>query len=105
MALGRKKSGGRKEPRFEGGASLDGLRLNAWDRVGNSEDEAPKRRSARDDAPDDDEPPREPRPRRSRAQARKDKKTSRQRSRTGFGRLVYWEIGRASCRERVCYPV
>ncbi len=90
MALGRKKNGGRKEPRFEGGASLDGLRLNAWDGVGNSEDEAPSRRSARDDAPDDDEPKRERRPRKTRAQARKDKKKSRQRSRTGFGRLVYW---------------
>lgn len=89
MALGRKKNGGRKEPRFEGGASLDGLRLNAWDRVGNSEDEAPKRRSA-DDTLEDDEPPRERRPRKTRAQARKDKKKSRQRSRTGFGRLVYW---------------
>ena len=90
MALGRKKSGGRKEPRFEGGASLDGLRLNAWDRVGNSEDKAPTRPSTRDDISDDDEPPRERRPRKTRAQARKDKKASRQRSRTGFGRLVYW---------------
>lgn len=90
MALGWKKNGGRKEPRFEGGASLDGLRLNAWDRVGNSEDEAPKRRSTLDDTSDDDEPPRERRPRKTRAQTRKDKKKSRQRSRTGFGRLVYW---------------
>ena len=91
MALGRKKNGGRKEPKFEGAASLDGLRLNPWDRVGNSEDdEAPKRRNPRDDNTDDDKQPRERRPRRSRAQIRKDKKKSRQRSRTGLGRLVYW---------------
>jgi penicillin-binding protein 1A len=89
MVLGRKKSGGRKEPKFEGGASLDGLRLNPWDRVGNSEDDdRAKRRASRDE--DDDEAPRERRPRKSRAQARKEKKKSRQRSRTGFGRLVYW---------------
>ena len=91
MALGRKKSGGRKEPKFEGGASLDGLRLNPWDRVGNSEDDDnPKRRNSRSDASDDDEAPRERRPRRSRAQARKDKKKFRHRSRTGFGKVVYW---------------
>ena len=89
MVLWRKKSGGRKEPKFEGGASLDGLRLNPWDRVGNSEDDdQTKRRASRDE--DDDEAPRERRPRKSRVQARKEKKKSRQRSRTGVGRLVYW---------------
>ena len=89
MVLGRKKNGGRKEPKFEGGASLDGLRLNPWDRVGNSEDDdQTKRRASRDE--DDDEVLRERRVRKTRAQARKEKKKSRQRSRTGFGRLVYW---------------
>src|SRR5215475_7068416 len=39
MAWGRKKSGGRKEPRFGPAASLAGLRLSPQDRIGSGEDE------------------------------------------------------------------
>lgn len=39
MALGRKKKSGRTEPKFDGAASLDGVRLNPWDRVGGPEDD------------------------------------------------------------------
>ncbi|MBI3701237.1 MAG: PBP1A family penicillin-binding protein [Afipia sp.] len=83
MAFGRNKSGGRREPKFDAGASLDGLRLSRQDRVGNSEDEdnsAPRNSS--------DETPR--RQRRTRAETRRDKKKSRQRSRTGFRKFLYW---------------
>jgi penicillin-binding protein 1A len=96
MALGRKKKSGRAEPKFDGAASLDGVRLNPWDRVGgpeDDEDEKPKRRAAKsrpvDD--DDDDAPRERRPRKTRISSRKDnKKKSQERSRSGWGRLVYW---------------
>ncbi len=80
MVFGRKKSGGRSEPKFER-ASLNGLRLNARDRVGNSDD---------DDVADDDKPPRERKPRKSRNQASREKRKSGARSRSGLGRLVYW---------------
>lgn len=88
MAFGRKKSGGRREPKFEGGPSLDGLRLNLRDRVGNSGDDSETKRYIPNG--DDDELPRERRPRKTRAQVRKHKKKSRHRSRTGFGKLLYW---------------
>ncbi len=89
MAFGRKKNGGRKEPKFGGGSSLNGLRLNPRDRVGSSEDnDKPKRHTSKND--DDSESPRQRPPRMTRAQARKDKKKARQRSRTGFGKIVYW---------------
>ena len=96
MALGRKKNSGRKEPKFDGAASLDGVRLNPWDRVGgpgDDEDVRPKRRAAKSRPIDDDEDdaPREPRPRKTRAAARKEHKAkAKERSRSGLGRLVYW---------------
>ena len=96
MALGRKKNSGRKEPKFDGAASLDGVRLNPWDRVGGPEDDEdikPKRRAAKSRPVDDDEDdaPREPRPRKTRAAARKESKTkAKGRARSGLGRLVYW---------------
>lgn len=89
MALGRKKTGGRKEPKFAGKASLDDVRMDRRDRVGGSaDDERPARRLTREDI--DDERPRERKPRKTRAQARKEKKTSRERSRSGVGSLIYW---------------
>ena len=46
MALGRKKSGGRKEPLFGLAASLSELRLGPQDRVPNS-DSKPKKSAAK----------------------------------------------------------
>lgn len=96
MALGQKKKSSRKEPKFDGPASLDDVRLNRWDRVGNpadDEDEKPKRRRAK--PVDDDngaDAPRERRARSSRS-SRGDRDTSsRGRARSGFGRLVYWGV-------------
>ena len=94
MALGRKKQGGRKEPKFDGAASLDGVRLNPRDRIGGRDDDdaPPKRRAAKSRPLDDDEDdmPRE-RPRKTRAAERKESKSkARGRSRSGLGRLVYW---------------
>ena len=95
MALGRKKQSGRKEPRFDGAASLDGVRLNPRDRIGGREDDEtpPKRRAAKSRPVEDDEEdemPRE-RPRKSRSVERKDSKSkARGRSRSGLGRLIYW---------------
>ena len=96
MALGRKKSGSRKEPKFEGAASLGGLRLSLRDRVPDpdDEDEKPRRRaSRRDDQDDDDSPPRRPRKTRAQAKAERRNKTkmkSRDNSRSRVGRLIYW---------------
>ena len=95
MALGRKKKSGRKEPKFDGAASLDNVRLNPWDRVGGPEDDddvRPKRRAkSRPVDDDEDDAPREPRPRKTRASGRKESKAkAKGRARSGFGRLVYW---------------
>ena len=94
MALGRKKQSGRKEPKFDGAASLDGVRLNPRDRIGgrDSDDAPPKRRAKSRPVEDDeeDEMPRE-RPRKSRVAERKENKSkARGRSRSGLGRLIYW---------------
>ncbi len=93
---GRKKTGGRREPKFDGGASLDGVRLNPWDRVGGSEDDAdppPKRRTSRRDNSDEEAPRR---PRKTRAQAKKEKKDSKKaaggKARSGLGRAFYWGV-------------
>jgi penicillin-binding protein 1A len=92
---GRKKAGGRREPKFDGGASLDGIRLNPWDRVGGPEDDvdaAPKRRAAKRAA--DDNAAR--RSRKTRAQAKKDKresnKAARGKARSALGRVFYWGL-------------
>jgi penicillin-binding protein 1A len=95
MASGQKKKGGRKEPKFDGQASLDSVRLNHWDRVGHAIDDdepQPKRRRAKPIEDDDvDEAPRERRPRNS--STRKDKdNSSRGRSRSVVGRLAYWGV-------------
>jgi penicillin-binding protein 1A len=94
MAVKREKNG-RQEPKFDGRASLDGLRLNPWDRVGNSDDDSednapPKRRAAKHDNFGDEDEPRERRPRKTRARPTRDKKSPRARARSGLGRLLYW---------------
>ncbi|CAN5333063.1 penicillin-binding protein 1A [soil metagenome] len=93
MALGRKKKGGRTEPKFDVEASLDAVRPNRRDRVGgfdDDEDPRPKRRakSRPVENDDEDEAPRERRPRKTRASSRKDSRTDR--SRSGWGRAIYW---------------
>jgi penicillin-binding protein 1A len=93
MALGRKKQSGRKEPKFDGAASLDGVRLNPRDRIGGRDDDdaPPKRRAAKSRPVADDEDEAPPRQRKPRASERKDSKSkARGRSRSGLGRLVYW---------------
>ena len=93
MALGRKKQSGRKEPKFDGAASLDGVRLNPRDRIGGRDDDdaPPKRRAAKSRPVADDEDEAPPRQRKTRASERKDSKSkARGRSRSGLGRLVYW---------------
>ena len=92
MAIRRKKSGGRNEPKFEGASSLGDLRLNPWDRVGNpddhlDEDETPTRRASKRDT-SSAKPPRPPR--KTRAQAKREKKKSTARARGGIGRVLYW---------------
>ncbi|MEH2511658.1 penicillin-binding protein 1A [Nitrobacteraceae bacterium AZCC 1564] len=95
MAMGRKKKSGRKEPKFDGPASLDSVRLNRWDRVGHvvdDEEPQPKRRRAK--PIDDDGVDEAPRERRARnAPSRKDKDSSpKGRSRSVAGRLIYWGV-------------
>ncbi len=85
MAWGRKKSGGRKEPRFGLAAALADLRLDPKDRIAASDDK-PKKAAKRRAEADDDEPP-PPRERKV-----KEKPSKRRSSSRGFGlsRLFYW---------------
>lgn len=95
MALGQKKKSGRKEPKFDGPASLDGVRLNRWDRVGHlDDDEEPKPKRRRAAPVEDDDVDDAPRERRARGgSSRRDKdNSSRDRSRSRLGRLVYWGV-------------
>lgn len=91
MAWGRKKSSGRKEPRFGLAAALADLRLTPQDRVAPIEDDRPKRASSkRKSVEDDDDPPsHERKPRVSRSASKR-----RRRSRVGLrlSRLIYWGI-------------
>ncbi|HXQ04147.1 MAG TPA: transglycosylase domain-containing protein, partial [Bradyrhizobium sp.] len=92
MAWGRKKGGGRKEPRFGPAASLAELRLSPQDRVTvgdeDDEDETPKKPSAKRKARDaDDDAPRERKPRPSPVSRTRKSKT---RSPIGISRLFYW---------------
>ena len=87
MALGRKKSGGRKEPLFGLAASLSDLRLGPQDRVPNSPSK-PKKSSAKSKTDDSgDGPAAERKSRTSRGGAKR-------RSKSGIGasisRLFYW---------------
>jgi penicillin-binding protein 1A len=94
MALGHKKKSGRKEPKFDGAASLDSVHLNPWDRVGGPEDDyedKPKRRKARSRPANDEDDAPPPRSRRSPSQPpRKAKSAAKERSRWRVGRLIYW---------------
>jgi penicillin-binding protein 1A len=83
MALGRKNSGGRKEPLFGLPAALADLRLSPQDRVPDAGDRPKKSSKPRDD----DEPPRERKPAASRGGS---KRRSKSRSRFSIGRLFYW---------------
>ena len=87
MARGRSKSGGRREPRFEGGFSLSDFHLSADDRPApGSKRAAQGARSSR--KPQYDE---EPEPSREPPQKRRDK-TQRGKKRSGIGRLIYWGV-------------
>ncbi|MBR1189472.1 penicillin-binding protein 1A [Bradyrhizobium sp. AUGA SZCCT0160] len=87
MAWGRKKTGGRKEPQFGLAAALSELRLSPQDRVAVSDDRPKKSSAKRKPENEDDEPPRERKPRAGRSGAKRQSK-----SRGGFriGRLFYW---------------
>jgi penicillin-binding protein 1A len=88
MAWGRKKGGGRNEPRFGLAAALADLRLNPQDRIPTGEDK-PMKSSAKPATEDDDgdEMP----PERKRRPARKrGKRRSKSPSRFRIGRLFYW---------------
>ncbi|MBR1199252.1 PBP1A family penicillin-binding protein [Bradyrhizobium sp. AUGA SZCCT0240] len=87
MAWGRKKTGGRKEPQFGLAAALSELRLSPQDRVAVSDDKPKKSSAKRKPENEDDEPPRERKPRAGRSGAKRQSK-----SRGGFriGRLFYW---------------
>src|ERR1700675_1378724 len=89
MAWGRKRSGGRKEPQFGLAASLSELRLSPQDRVTSADDDKPTKKTAKRKAPDPDEDdvPRERKPRVSRAGG---KRRSKARARRGIARLFYW---------------
>ena len=90
MAWGRKKSSGRKEPRFGLAAALADLRLDPRDRIPGAGGAKPKKTSKRkvdNDDDDDEEPPVERKPRASRSGSGR---RARSRSRLSLGRLVYW---------------
>src|SRR5215468_2385782 len=91
MAWGRKKSGGRKEPRFGLAAAMADLRLDPKDRIPAAEEKMKKsaKRKADDDDDDDEAPlpPPERKSRVSRSGARRRAKSGR---RFRLGRLVYW---------------
>src|SRR5215213_5823295 len=90
MAWGRKKNGGRKEPRFGLPAALADLRLSPEDRIPAAVDDDKPKKSVpkRKHDEDDDEPaPRERKPRPARAGA---KRRAKSRGRFRFGRLIYW---------------
>src|SRR6516164_4803132 len=91
MAWGRKKSGGRKEPRFGLAAALADLRLDPKDRIPDADDK-PKKAAAKrkpEEDEDDDLPPPPPRERKSRDK-RGGKRRSRLRLPVNFPRLIYW---------------
>jgi len=89
MAWGRKKAGGRKEPRFGLAAALADLRLDPKDRIPAARGDKPKKASKRKlDDDDDEEPPvdRKPRP----ASRNGNNRRGRSSSRLSLGRLIYW---------------
>src|SRR5271170_306584 len=86
MALGRKKSSGRKEPLFGLAAALGDLRLGPEDRIPGGEDSKPKKSPAKSNANDGgDAPAPERKPRTGRGAAKR-----RSKSRFGISRMFYW---------------
>src|ERR1700761_5371894 len=87
MAWGRKKGGGRKEPRFGIAAALADLRLDPKDRIPSAADDKPKKSAKRKPADEDadEEPPVERKPRETRGSKKRGKSWG-----LSFGRLVYW---------------
>ena len=93
MAWGRKKSGGRKEPRFGLAAALADLRLDPKDRIPEARDEKPKktahgRKLERIEEDNDDDPP--PRGRKPRATSSGRRRRPGWSSRVRLSRLIYW---------------
>ena len=86
MAWGRKKSGGRKEPRFGLAAALADLRLDPKDRIPAAGDK-PKKAAKKRVEEDEDEPPPPPRERKVKEKSGKRRSSSRGLS---LSRLVYW---------------
>src|SRR5579871_5345575 len=86
MAWGRKKSGGRKEPRFGLAAALADLRLDPKDRIPAAGDKPKKAAKRRVEEDDDDEPP----PPRERKVKEKPRRKSSSRARLSLSRLFYW---------------
>jgi penicillin-binding protein 1A len=87
MAWGRKKGGGRKEPVFGLAAALSDLRLGPDDRIPGGDDTPRKASRPKNDDVDDEEPPRERKPRPSRSGS---KRRSKSRGGLSIGRLFYW---------------
>src|SRR5690348_7632672 len=92
MAWGRKKSSGRKEPRFGIAAALADLRLDPRDRIPAAGDDKPKKATKRKVADDDndEEPPVARKPRESRNGKRRGKSSGLSPGRLSLGRVVYW---------------
>src|SRR5690242_14985806 len=92
MAWGRKKSGGRKEPRFGLAAAMADLRLSPKDRIPAAEQKPKKsaRRKADDDDYDDDDTPPPPPERKSRVSKSGAKRRAKSPRRFRLGRVVYW---------------
>jgi penicillin-binding protein 1A len=87
MAWGRKKGSGRKEPVFGLAAALSELRLGPDDRIPGGDDRPKKASRPKNDDVDDEEPPRERKPRPSRSGS---KRRSKPRGGLSIGRLFYW---------------
>jgi penicillin-binding protein 1A len=93
MAWGRKKSGGRKEPRFDPAAALDDLRLDPKDRIPAADMAKPKKAASRrkvEEDEDDDPPPPAPRERKASTARSGGMRRSKSRSRLSLSRLIYW---------------
>jgi penicillin-binding protein 1A len=93
MAWGRRKSGGRKEPRFDPAVALDDLRLDPKDRIPAADMAKPKKAASKrkvEEDEDDDPPPTAPRERKAPAARSGGMRRSKSRSRLSLSRLIYW---------------
>jgi penicillin-binding protein 1A len=92
MAWGRKKSGGRKEPRFGLAAALADLRLDPKDRIPSADAAKPKKAAPKRkvDEDEDDDPPPQPRERKAPPSRGGSMRRSRSRFRLSLSRLIYW---------------